>query len=129
MTFKVITPAGAPPPIAPYSPGVLVDGVLYVSGTLDFTQDGQCAHPGDAAAQTRGVLEIIKSVVESAGGTMADIVFNQLFISDFKHFAAVNEVYKEYFPGAKPARYAIACTLVRPEFLVEIASTAHIGKK
>jgi aminoacrylate peracid reductase len=75
------------------------------------------------------MLEIVKSVVESAGGTMADIAVNQLFISDFKHFAAVNEVYKEYFPGAKPARYAIACTLVRPEFLVEIASTAHIGKE
>jgi aminoacrylate peracid reductase len=127
--MKVIVPEGAPAPIAPYSPGVLVDGVLYVSGTLDFTKDGQCAHPGDAAAQTRGVLEIIKGVVEAAGGTMADIAFNQLFIADFKDFAAINKVYAEYFPGVKPARYAIACTLVRPEFLVEIASTAHIGKK
>jgi aminoacrylate peracid reductase len=127
--MKVIVPEGAPPPIAPYSPGVLVNGVLYVSGTLDFTPDGKCAHPGDAAAQTRGVLEIIKSVVETAGGTMADIAFNQVFIADFKDFPAVNKVYAEYFPGAKPARYAIACTLVRPEFLVEIASTAHIASK
>lgn len=128
MPFKVITPAGAPPPIAPYSPGVLADGVLYVSGTLDFDQNGQCAHSGDPAAQTRGVLDIIKSVVESAGGTMADVVSNQLFIADFKDFPAINKAYAEYFPGAKPARYTIQCTLVRPEFLVEIASTAHIGK-
>lgn len=128
MTFKVITPAGAPPPIAPYSPGVLVGGVLYVSGTLDFDQSGECAHPGDAAAQTRGVLEIIKSVVESAGGTLADIAFNQVFIGHWSDFPAVNKVYAEYFPGPKPARYCVACTLVRPEFLVEIASTAHIAK-
>jgi aminoacrylate peracid reductase len=128
MSFKVIVPEGAPAPIAPYSPGVLTGGVLYVSGTLDFTPDGRCAHPGDAAAQTRGVLEIIKAVVEAAGATMADIAFNQLFLADFADFPAVNKVYAEYFPGPKPARYAIQCTLVRPEFLVEIASTAHVGK-
>lgn len=126
--MKTIVPVGAPPPIAPYSPGMLVDGVLYVSGTLDFTQDGKCAHPGDAAAQTRGVLEIIKSVVEAAGGKMSDIAVNQLFIADFADFPAINKAYAEYFPGVKPARYTIQCGLVRPEFLVEIASTAHIGK-
>jgi aminoacrylate peracid reductase len=129
MSFKVITPAGAPKPIAPYSPGALVDGVLYVSGTLDFDKSGECAHPADAAGQTRGVIEIIKSVVEAAGGKLSDIAFNQVFIANWADFPAVNKVYAEYFPGDKPARYCIRADLVRPEFLVEIASTAHIGKR
>jgi aminoacrylate peracid reductase len=41
----------------------------------------------------------------------------------------MNKVYAEYFPGEKPARFCIVCGLVRPDFLVEIASIAHIGKR
>ncbi len=128
MTFKVITPAGAPPPIAPYSPGALVNGVLYVSGTLDFTQDGQCAHPGDAAAQTRGVLEIIKSVVEKRGRHDGRYRVQSAVYQRLEGFSGDQQGLRRVFSGAKPARYCIACTLVRPEFLVEIASTAHIAK-
>ncbi len=57
---------------------------------------------------------------------MADIVFNQLFIKNLDDYAAVNAVYREYFPSDPPARYLIRADLVQPEFLVEIASTAHL---
>jgi len=127
MPKTVITPPGTPPPIAPYSPGTLADGILYVSGTLAFTPDGQVAHVGDAAAQTRQVLETIRGVVEAAGGTMDDVTFNHIFLRDWADYAAMNAVYAEYFPGEKPARYCIQCGLVRPDSLVEIASVAHLG--
>lgn len=127
MPMTPIVPPGSPPPLAPYSPGVMADGVVYVSGILSLTPEGTVAHPGDAAAQTRQVLETIKSVIETAGGTMADVTFNHIFVTDWAHYPAMNTVYAEFFPGDKPARYCIRCELVKPDFLVEIASIAHIG--
>ena len=128
MPKTVIIPPGTQKPIAPFSPGTLADGVVYVSGTLAFDKDNNVAHVGDAEAQTRQVLETIKSVIETAGGTMDDVTFNMIFVSDWAHYGPLNKVYAEFFPGDKPARYCIQCDLVRPDFLVEIASIAHIGK-
>jgi aminoacrylate peracid reductase len=128
MPMKAIIPAGSGKPLAPYSAGALADGVLYVSGTLPFDKDNNVVHVGDPAAQTRHVLELIKSVVEAAGGTMADVTFNHIFLTDWANYAAINAVYAEYFPGDKPARFCILCGLVKPDALIEIASTAHIGR-
>jgi aminoacrylate peracid reductase len=85
-------------------------------------------YPGDPKAQTRHVLETIKTVIETAGGSMEDVTFNSIFITDWKNYAAINEVYAEFFPGDKPARFCIQCGLVKPEALVEIATVAHIAK-
>jgi aminoacrylate peracid reductase len=128
MPKIAVVPPGTTAPIAPYSPGTLADGVVYVSGTLPFDKQNNVVHVGDAAAQARHVLESIKSVVETAGGTMADVTFNSIFITDWGNYAAINQVYAEYFPGDKPARYCIQCGLVKPDALVEIATIAHIGK-
>lgn len=125
MTDRAIIPPGTHPPLAPYSPGMLADNVIYVSGTLAFDKNNDVVHVGDAAAQTRHILETIKRVVETAGATIADITFNSIFITDWANYAAVNKVYAEYFPGEKPARYCIQCGLVKPGCLVEIASIAH----
>lgn len=129
MPKEIITPPGTGKPLAPYSPGTLADGVLYVSGTLPFDKENNVVHVGDAAAQTRHVLETIKSVVETAGGTMDDVTFNQIFLTDWANYGAINTVYAEYFPGDKPARYCVQTGLVKPDALIEIASFAHIGRK
>jgi len=127
MPKTAIVPPGTGKPLAPYVPGTLADGILYVSGTLPLDAEANVVHHGDAAAQTRHVLETIKGVVETAGGTMDDITFNHIFLKDWADYAAINGVYAEYFPGEKPARYCIQCGLVKPEALVEIASVAHLG--
>ena len=127
MPKTPITPEGSPPPLAPYSPGVRAGDTIYVSGVLPLDKDGKTVGVGDAAAQTRQVLETIKSVVEAGGGTLNDVVFNQIFLADMAHYQAMNAVYREYFPEQPPARYCIRAELVRPEFLVEIASTAHVS--
>ena len=128
MPKTVVIPPGTGKPLAPYVPGTLADGVLYVSGTLAFDADNNVVHEGDAGAQTRHVLETIKGVVEAAGGSMDDVTFNHIFLKDWADYAAINAVYAEYFPGEKPARYCIQCGLVKPTALVEIASVAHLGK-
>lgn len=128
MPKTVITPPGSGKPLAPFVPGTLADGVVYVSGTLAFDKDNNVVHVGDAAAQTRHVLETIKGVIETAGGSMDDVTFNSIFLTDWQNYAAINQVYAEYFPGDKPARYCIQCGLVKPDALIEIATVAHIGR-
>jgi aminoacrylate peracid reductase len=128
MPKSIVVPEGTSKPIAPFSPGTLADGVVYVSGTLPFDANNDVVHVGDAAAQTRHVLETIKRVIETAGGTMTDVTMNHIFLTDWANYAAVNAVYAEYFPGDKPARYCVLCGLVKPDALIEIASVAHIGR-
>jgi len=129
MPMRPINPSQFPKPIAPYSAGAMADNVVYVSGTLALGEGGQVLHVGDAKAQTRHVLETIKTTLEAAGGGMADITFNHIFVKSWDDYKAINEVYAEYFPGDKPARYCIQCGLVKPELLVEIASIAHLSPK
>jgi aminoacrylate peracid reductase len=128
MPRTPIVPPGSPPPLAPYSPGAVADNVLYVSGMLAMDATGKTIGVGDASAQCRAVLESIRAVVEAAGGTMADVTYNAIFLKDLADYAAMNAVYKEYFPNAFPARYCIRADLVRPEFLVEISSIAHLPR-
>lgn len=127
MPYKTVVPEGSAPPLAPYSPGARAGDTVYVSGVVSLDADGNTVGVGDVKAQTRHVLESIKAIVEAAGGSLADIAFNQIFLSDLGDYAGMNEVYREYFPSDPPARYCIRADLVKPEFLVEIAATAHIG--
>jgi aminoacrylate peracid reductase len=127
MAHEAVVPAGSAPPLAPYSPGVKAENTVYVSGVLAMDRDGNIVGSGDIKVQTRQVIESIKSVVEAAGGSVSDIAFNQIFLSDLANYDAMNEVYAEYFGDNSPARYCIKAELVKPEFLVEITSTAHIG--
>lgn len=84
MPKSVIIPAGSSAPLAPFVPGTLADGVVYVSGTLAFDQHNNVLFADDPKAQTRHVLETIRKVIETAGGTMADVTFNSIFITDWK---------------------------------------------
>ena len=70
--MKAIFPPGSGKTLAPYSPGAMADGVVYVAGTLALDKDTNVVHVGDAAKQTEFVLEQIKAVIEAAGGTMAE---------------------------------------------------------
>jgi aminoacrylate peracid reductase len=128
MPKSVVIPKGSAPPLAPYSPGTRSGNAVYVSGMVALDQAGKLVGPGDVRAQTRAVLNSIQSVVEASGGTLADIAFNSIFLKDLADYKAMNEVYAEYFPKEPPARYCIQATLVRPEFLVEISSIAHVNQ-
>jgi hypothetical protein len=70
MPYDVIIPKGSAPPLAPYSPGTKAGSAVYVSGTLALDSAGNLVGKGDVKAQTRHVLETIKSVLETAGGSM-----------------------------------------------------------
>ena len=126
MPKKIILPEGAGKPLAPYVPATQADNIVYVSGTLAFDENNNVVHVGDAAAQTRHILETIKKVIATAGGSMDDVTFNHVFVKDWADYAAINTVYAEYFPGDKLALYCVQTGLVKPDALVEIASIAHV---
>ncbi len=107
MPYTPVVPKGSAPPLA-------------------IDKAGKTVGVGDAKAQTRFILESIRAVLEAAGGSLKDIAFNHIFLKDLKDYAAMNEVYREFFPANPPARYCIRADLVKPEFLVEIASIAHL---
>lgn len=125
MNDRVILPAGTPPPLGPFSPGMQADNVIYTAGILPFDENNDVVHPGDATAQTRHVFETIRGILEEAGSGFEDVVFNHVFIRDWADYTAINAVYAEYFPGAKPARYCVQVGLAKPEALIEIATVAH----
>ena len=127
MPKRIIIPSGSAPPLAPYSPGVESDNIVYVSGTLPIDAQGNTVGEGDVATQTRHVLESIRSVVEESGGQISNIVYNMIFIKDLDDYELMNTIYREYFPSEPPARWCIRADLVKPEFLIEISSIAHIA--
>lgn len=124
MPKEAITLPGFPT-IAPYSPAVKVGNTIYVSGTLAMDGNGTVIG-NDITTQTEAVLEAISRLLAAAGTTMDSIAFCQIFLKDFADYKGMNEVYRRYFPGVLPARYVIQANLVRDEFLVEIAATAHL---
>lgn len=126
MPVEIISPPQAPPPLAPYSSATKGNGMIYVSGTLAMDVDGKVIGPGDARAQTIAVLDLVKSAIETGGGSLETVMFNHIFLKDLGDYAVMNEVYRLYFPTHLPARYTIQTPLVRPEFLVEIASVALV---
>jgi aminoacrylate peracid reductase len=126
MPKEIIVPAGTGIPLAPFVQATKADNIVYVSGTLAFDENNNVVHVGDCTAQARHILETIKKILETAGGSMADVTFNHIFLTDWANYAAFNEVYAEYFPGDKPARYCVQTGLVKPDALVEIASVAHV---
>lgn len=128
MAGQPVLPKGSPPPLAPYSPGFRSGSLVCTAGMLSMDAAGNVVGAGDVRAQTRQVLENIRDVLEAAGGSLEDIVYNMIFLADLGDYQAMNEVYGSYFPKNPPARACVQAGLVKPEFLVEIAATAVIDE-
>lgn len=127
MAVELLDPPGMPKPLAPYSTATRAGNTVYVSGILALGADGGTVGKGNVRAQTKHVIETIEAILKSCGASLGDVAFNTVIVKDMADYAAVNEVYREYFGSNPPARYCIAAQLVRDEFLVEIASIAHVS--
>lgn len=112
----------------PYSQAVRSGPIIAVSGQTPIGPDGNCVGIDDPRAQTACVLDRIEQLLADAGAGMDDVVKVTIFLSSFEHFAAVNEVYADRFGEPRPARTAVACNLVRPEYLVEIDALAVVDR-
>jgi reactive intermediate/imine deaminase len=92
-------------PIGPYSPGVLTDDFLYVSGQGASNAEGKI--PPDLDHQLRQCFENVKAIVEAAGLTMEHVVYAQVYLTDASDEGPLNTVWKQYFPKSPPARSTI----------------------
>ena len=110
-----------------FSPGVRVGELLFVSGQVAQGNDGNTVGIGDCEAQTRQVMSRIRTIVEAAGASMADVVKITTFITDIADYPAFSKVRSETFPNDPPASSTVVVAgLVRPEFLVEVEAVVHI---
>lgn len=113
----------------PYSPALKVGDYLYISGQVAIDAQGKTVGAGDPVAQARQAFENIKELVEAAGGTMDDIVFLMIYVTDIRHYFTLGELRKEYFKPPYPACTAIGVTgLAQEDWCVEIEATAYLGK-
>ena len=121
---EIISTTDAPGAIGPYSQGIKVNGMLFVSGQLPL-DPATGAFPGsDIASQTRQSLTNVKHIVEAAGMTLADVVRVGVFLKDMNDFAAMNEVYGQFFTTDCPARAAVEVARLPKDALVEIECVA-----
>ncbi|MBZ2180460.1 MAG: RidA family protein [Acidobacteriota bacterium] len=119
---SAVFPKVGPKPVGPYTPGVLANGVLYVSGQGARDANNQFASTFEG--QTRQCIENVKAIVEGGGLTLADIVYGQVYLADMKNYAVMDRVWKEYFPGAGPVRAVLGVKRMPTETPVEINAVA-----
>ena len=123
-----ISPPGVPAPRGPYSPAVRAGDFIYVSGQVPIDPVTQQLISGDVRDETRQTLTNIMRILEGCGAALADVVKCQVFLADGKDFAAMNEVYAEFFGQAKPARTTVETRFANPTMKVEIDCIAYKPK-
>ena len=122
--MKVINTNKAPKAIGPYSQAIEANGLVITSGQLPIDRATGEFAPGGIKEQTRQSLTNAKAILEEAGISMANVMKTTVFLSDMNNFAAMNEVYAEFFSEPFPARSAIAVKTLPKNALVEVECIA-----
>ncbi|MBO7710107.1 MAG: RidA family protein [Lachnospiraceae bacterium] len=117
----------APAAIGPYSQAVQAGNTIYVSGQLPIDPATGAFAGEDIASQTRQSLTNIRNILEAAGTDMKSVVKTTVLLADIGDFAAMNEVYAEFFEAPYPARAAFQVAAVPKGALVEIEAVAVIS--
>ncbi len=120
-----LSPPGVPAPRGPYSPAVRAGDLLFVSGQGPIDPQTNKFSYGDVRHETRVTLENIRRILEGCGATLADVVKCSVFLKDGGDFAAMNEVYTEFFGQHRPARTTVETKFVNAEMKVEIDCIAY----
>lgn len=111
----------------PFSEGVRVGHMLYLSGQIGLVPGTSKLAEGGIAGETRQTMENIKASLEKFGSSMSEVVKCTVFMADMTQWAAMNEVYITYFPEHFPARSALGSTGLALGALTEIECMATVG--
>jgi 2-iminobutanoate/2-iminopropanoate deaminase len=101
--------------------------LVFLAGQVANDKSGAVVGKGDFKAQTKQVFENLKTAVEAAGGTMADVAKITIYVTDASQIAALREVRQQYFTGNLPAStFLQVASLARPEYLIEIEAIVAV---
>ena len=126
QTLKPVTSANLPTPVGPYSPGMIVGNLVYVSGQAG-REPGTGRLAPDVTGQTEQVLKNIATILEAAGSNLQHVVRCGVFLVDMKEFPKMNEVYGRAFGAHRPARTTVEVSGLPGDGLrVEIDAVAVI---
>ena len=107
MNRRIVKTDQAPQAIGTYSQAVAADRVVYLSGQIPLVPETMELVAGGVEAQIRRVFDNLKAVAAAAGGSLADVVKLNVFLTDLANFPTVNEVMSDYFKQPYPARAAV----------------------
>ena len=122
--MKALTTEKAPAAIGPYSQAIEANGFVYASGQLPIDPATGAFPEGGVKEQTRQSILNAQAILRSAGLELSNVVKTTVLLSDIADFAAVNEVYAEFFGEPYPARSAFAVKALPKGALVEIEMIA-----
>jgi len=117
---QAVSSPDAPKAIGPYSPAVRTGQLLFVSGQVPIDPATGQMIDGDITAQTRRVFENIGALLTAGGRSFADVARTTVFLADMNDFAAMNEVYGQYFSEPYPARATVQVARLPKDARVEI---------
>ena len=115
---------GAPPPIGPYSPALLVNDTLYISGQVPINIETGNLITENIELATHQVLRNIKTLLAEADMTLENVVKCTIFMTDLNEFQKMNAVYAGYFEGVAPARETVEISRLPMDAMIEISCIA-----
>jgi 2-iminobutanoate/2-iminopropanoate deaminase len=124
MPRKQITSSQSPRPIGPYSQGIAVGGLLFVSGQIPLDPETGRLVEGDIEAQTERVLQNLVGILEEARLSPESVVKTTIYLVDMTDFQRVNAVYGRYFTKEPPARATVGVATLPAGARVEIDAIA-----
>lgn len=127
MTREIIKTDQAPAAIGTYSQAVKVNNTVYLSGQIPLIPATMELVQGDIELQIRRVFDNLQAVAAAAGGSLADVVKLNVFLTDLADFPVVNQVMAEYFQQPYPARAAIGVAALPKGAAVEMDAVMELG--
>ncbi|MFO8023171.1 MAG: RidA family protein [Perlabentimonas sp.] len=121
---KIINTPNAPKAIGPYNQAVEAGGMIFVSGQIPVSPETGKIVDGGIAEQTKQVLKNMEAILAEAGLSMSNVVKTTCLLSNMDNFAAMNEVYAEFFTTNMPARAAYGVVKLPLGVMVEIEAIA-----
>jgi 2-iminobutanoate/2-iminopropanoate deaminase len=119
----VISSAGAPKAVGPYSQAVRAGDLLFVAGQIPLDPSGAMVE-GDVAVQAHRVLDNLGAILATAGLSFADVVRTTVYLSDMNDMPAMNQVYGTYFSEPYPARATVQVARLPRDVRIEIDAIA-----
>ncbi len=105
---------------SPFSQVVEANGLVFLAGQVGARPGEHAAVPDGIEAETRAMLDNVGRLLEAVGLGFADVVKSTVYLRDFGDFAAMNSVFREYFPTEPPTRATVGVTALAADFRIEI---------